>query len=482
MKKIVIINPPVEVRSNFINYPFLPNLGVLITASILKKKCYSVKVIDSFFMEKRPVLDEKNGKIYFGSSLNKIIRVISKLKADVFIIGNNRFFDFDSQINDKIFRLFNLIKYHHPDSLNILADFYTAGYDYVDFDIKGALKKCSAIDVINFGESEYSLPLIIQKFFNKESFADINGVAYRGSGECIKINLPKINISNLDDLPYAALNYLNEDNYFLVIKELSCKGYIHEHRDKYRLLPLLSSRGCPYGCIFCSIYPYSKRKWRAHSADYILKEMAYFLKNYKIGHFMFLDENMNADIQRFDKIVSGMLKLNGKFSWSVPNGLRADKLNSNILLKMKKTGFDHLFISAESGVQRVLDEIVKKNLDLNSVLNVAKICKKIQMKLSIHYVIGFPGEKLKDIYTTLLFAAKLYREFNVFPLLQAAVPIKGTELYGICLKNRYFKLLPKNNDIPELIMQGGAIETRDFSSRQIKEIVSIFKNMIFSKK
>jgi len=474
-KKILLINPAIYLERNFINYPLLPNLGLLTTASMLERSGYFVNIVDAFSMSKEMVITYSNGKHRFGISNNKIKEAIVKADANIVVIANTRFSDFASSPCQGILELFKFVKLCNSNSFTILADFYIGGCDYISFDPALILKKIKEIDVVNFGESEHTLMRLISLFFEKKNFRTVDGIAFRDEGKII-INNPKVSIDSLDVLPYPGFHLLNMSNYFQSLRGLIRRGFIHEHSENKRILPLFTSRGCPYACIFCASYPYARRKWRASSARYILGEIDYLINKYNIEHFIFMDENMNADFRRFRDLVSGFTKIKKQFTWSVPNGLRADKLTKEVLIDMKKTGLGNLFISAESGEQKVIDRIIKKDLDLRTVVNVAVICRKIKLQLSIHYVIGFPGEKIKDIIKTLNFAMNLYENYNAIPLLQFATPMEGTELYKICKKNSYFLRYPRIEEVPNLIMNESLIKTPHFNPKDLKNIATIFKN------
>jgi len=475
---IQLINPPLELPKNFINYPVFPNSGLLITAAVLEKNGYKVKVVDALFLNRKiKALLEENKKYYIGASLGEIKKRIRDTEADVIAIANPRFSEFSTMPNRGVLELFRYIKQHYTKTLTILADFYVGGFDYIRFDPEAILGQIKDIDIIDFGEAEDSLPQIVKSINQKKSYNRIKGIAYREKQKII-VNSPPGGIQCLDQLPFPAYHLIDMPNYFYAIEDAAQGGFIHEHHTKRRLLPLITSRGCLYSCIFCASYPYARAKWRGNSPEYVIKEVEHLLKKYKVEHFIFMDENMNSNVRRFKKIIDGFVKINPAFTWSVPNGLRADKLNRAILTQMQKSGFSQLSVSAESGDQLVLDKIIKKNLKLGTVVIVAKICKEINMALSIHFIIGFPGEKMRNIRKTLSFALGLYRKYNARPVVQFAAPIEGTELYAICKKNGYFIKQDSSIDIPDAIMNESVIKTADFKPADLKRVLVPFKQKI----
>ena len=96
-------------------------------------------------------------------------------------------------------------------------------------------------------------------------------------------------------------------------------------------------------------------------------------------------------------------------------------------------------LSIESGSQKVLNNIIQKNLSLNYLSNVIKWCNKLNIEIFASYVIGFPGESIKNIKKTIDYSIKLLREYNVTPIPLVATPLYGTQLYNLCVKKDYIK-------------------------------------------
>ena len=152
-------------------------------------------------------------------------------------------------------------------------------------------------------------------------------------------------------------------------------------------------------------------------------------------------------IKRCAEIFDLLAERNIEIEFDTPNGIRADRVERELLLKMKRTGCRFLGVAAESGNQDVLNNIVDKRLDLNSIVRISSECRRVGIPLKCYFVIGFPGETKKEIRETLGFALMLRREYKVRPRLSIATPYPGTRLYDRCKKMGYLVKEPTPEDL-----------------------------------
>ena len=155
------------------------------------------------------------------------------------------------------------------------------------------------------------------------------------------------------------------------------------------------------------------------------------------------------------------------FDWFTPNGLRADKLDEPLLRKMKKAGCKKIRVAPESGVQRVVDKVIGKNLDLKSVEQAVINCKKVGIKVGCFFVIGLIGETKADMEETIKFAYKLRKlgaESFVFSI---AMPLYGTALYEQAKSGGYLK---EGFCDDALAATEPLIETPEFTANDVMEM------------
>jgi magnesium-protoporphyrin IX monomethyl ester (oxidative) cyclase len=323
------------------------------------------------------------------------------------------------------------------------------------------VKSCLDCDLVVIGEGENKIIKVVKYLEGEIELDEIAGVCYNNNNS-IKITENNY-IKNIDDIPFPDYDLLEIDNYFT--KTVFGK--------QYRKIPMITSRGCPFNCVFCSIHLHMGKKWRAHSPDYVIKHITQVVEKYDINHISFEDDNLTLDRNRFNSIMDRIMDNDISFTWDTPNGVRADRLTKDMLIKMKNTGCNKLTIAIESGNQRVLNDIIKKDLILDDVIYVANICKEVNIPLSAFYVVGFPGETLENMKETINFASYLNYEYDVSMYLMIATPLLETELYKICKENDYLV-----KDItPRILSEGtqkygkGLIKTDEFTPEDVTRIV-----------
>ena len=263
----------------------------------------------------------------------------------------------------------------------------------------------SSIDYVCIGEGEETFRDFLQAYPNVE---DVNGIGYKDGEDKSVLNDPRPFIDDLDkSIPAWHLLELQ----------------------KYKRTSVVTSRGCPYRCIFCSDHTLLGRKWRPRSVESVLEEIDLLVNKFGVKHITFGDENMTLIPERFEQICEEIIYKGIKVEFDAIQGVRADRLPFKLLDLMEKAGFSEIIVAPESGSQRVLDEVINKSLDLSVVEPVVKHCRDIGLKCGAFFVIGFPWETREEIQQTITFADRL-RELRCSCYVGNALPFPDTELYA----------------------------------------------------
>lgn len=426
-------------------------LGTLSIAAAMEKRGHEVMIFDSL-----TYMDKTEGTKHFGASWERILNEIRKFNPGVIGIANL----FSTQI-EKAITLPKLIKEMNP-AIKLIVGGPHATVRPQDFLESGNF------DFVILGEGEETGPDIVDYYEGKKKLGEIKGIAYLDNG--MKIHQPEY-ISDLDKIPFPAYHLVDMEMYFNMVFQ----GFSSRPQDPFykprREITMITSRGCPYICTFCSIHPTMGYKFRIQSAEYVLNHIEHVVKTYNVELIHFEDDNLTLNPKRFEAILDGLESRNISVEWDTPNGVRADTLTRPLLEKMKKMRVSELRIAIESGVQQVLDNVVKKSLDIDKAVQAAKDCHDIGIRLSAFYVIGMPGETKKDIEATLELAYRLMRDYKVTPHVNIAHPLVGTELYETAKEKGY--LLDEDYS-KGFIFGMGRIKTEEFSPEDLKQMSTEF--------
>ena len=452
--KVLLVNPP---------QTFFPGsdapagnlpLGLMYIAAVLEREGTIAEILDAFIAD---VPVRKVGDtVEIGMTYEGIADELRKRKPD--IVGISNPFTCQTQHAAKVA---DIVKELDPDVPTVVGGPHASAVP------EEFMSEAKNVDFAVMGEGEYSMLDIVKLTEGKMKADAVQGIAYREHGRIVQTTRRPF-LTNLDELPYPAYNLVDMEQY-LNPEKIEYRSF------KDRAISMITSRGCPFNCVFCAVHLHMGKAFRAHSVNYVVNHIKYVVDKYHVKTIFFEDDNMTFDLNRFDAICDGIINGKIKFKWETPNGIRADYLTQNLLKKMKRSGCQSVFFGVESGDQHVLDEIISKSLDLNAVMNVAKMCKDIGLSTAAFYIIGFPGETKADMMKTVDFALKLKKEYDVGMLLHVATPSCGTRLYYKCKEKGYIQenLTPRAFAEVRQTRGNPLIGTEDFTPAEVKEIANV---------
>ena len=195
--------------------------------------------------------------------------------------------------------------------------------------------------------------------------------------------------------------------------------------------PIITTRGCPYSCTYCSAPITAGKKMRYRDPIKVVDEIENLINNYGVKEIQIEDDNFTLRRSHAVGVCEEIIKRKIKVHWSLPNGVRIDKLDPELLALMKKSGCYYMALGIENANQRILD-MIKKRLDKNMVRKVVKWVKESGIDAVGFFMIGLPTETKEEIMNTINFSCSLDLERASF---HKAVPLPGTEMYDLWLKN-----------------------------------------------
>jgi len=269
-------------------------------------------------------------------------------------------------------------------------------------------------DYVVLGEGEYVFKEFLRRLESNTSLNDLEGLAFKKQDGTIIANQQTDFIQDLDALPYPAWEYFPS----------SVKYFAHyRHRPFY---PMMITRGCPYGCIHCTkiIHGYKLRK---RSIENVIGEMKYLKEKFKAKEFDIMDDNFTQDVKYAESMLDAIAKARLNVFIGLPNGVRADTLSPELMIKMKRAGVYSFAIGVESGVQFIVNKIGKK-LNLEKVRYAAKLKKKYGFLLRAFFILGLPYDSLDTMKQSIKFAKEIDPDIANFFI---ATLFPGTEMYSI---------------------------------------------------
>lgn len=260
-------------------------------------------------------------------------------------------------------------------------------------------------------------------------------------------------IFNLDEIPLYDYD-LCEDKYNANPAYTAYGG----HQDKESNFHILTSRGCPFHCIFCASHKVHGRQMRYYSMERVKEDLRY-LKAQGAKTILFQDDHFMGDQKRALEIVKFVGELGFKFIFQ--NSLALYALKREFLEAAKAAGMNQLVLSVESGSERVLRKVMKKPLNLKIVEQVVKDCRELGIYTYCNIVLGLPGETKEDIEDGRQFLKTIHANwFGIF----IANPLVGSEMFDICNENNYLHDNWIGSDYKQAV-----VSTKDWTAEFIKD-------------
>jgi len=267
-------------------------------------------------------------------------------------------------------------------------------------------------DVVVQGEGEQTMLELVNQFISGGAFDEIKGIAFKdkATGE-IKRTASRPLIENLDSLPFPSRELFDNSSY---------KKY-YNRRFGYKTTAILTSRGCPFNCDFCS-KPIFGSTVRTRSPIKIVDEVEAVVS---LGYdrIWFADDCFTLEKSRLMEVCDKIIDRGVRVKWECLS--RVDTLDLEIANKMKQAGCLRVFFGIESGNDYIL-KIMKKQITTKQAANAIKICKKTGIKAGAFFIVGYPGENYRTIQDTVKLASSLPLDYLSFTL---PYPIPGTPLF-----------------------------------------------------
>ena len=372
-----------------------PPIGLAYLASMLRENGYKVRIVDNV-VEKL--------------SLDELVR---KIKDSV-VVG----------ITTTTPTFNTALKYAKKIKSTLENVFVILGGIHVSFMPYSALKH-EFVDAVCIGEGEYTLLEAVERLDRGKSLEGVRGLMYKEDGRIID-NGRRDFIKNLDELPFPAYDLLPLEKYSILGQKL-------EH------FPLMSSRGCPFGCRYCASSRFMGRMFRARSAENVADEIEWLNDKFGAKYVAFGDDTFTLSKKRVLEFCREIRERGLDVEWSCSS--RVDTIDGETIREMKRAGCNCIYYGVESANSQILNNFYRKRIKLEQVVDAVKKTKENEILTVCSFIIGAPMETREDMMRTLKFSIKLDPDYAQYSIL---TPYPGTEIYEEAAKKGW--LLTENFD------------------------------------
>lgn len=343
----------------------------------------------------------------------------------------------------------------NPNVVTIMGGVHVSSY-------ADKIKGTFGVDFLMRGEAEHSFPIFLDELQKKNpDWTIVKGLVYKTMNSYQMNDMDRPESDEMDQIKIPDYNAIQ-------LKKYLKAGYRWNTPSKMNS-PIWATRGCPYRCQYCASPELNGRPVRTHSIKYMMEWIKYLYYECDIRWINILDDNFTFHVAYAKDFCRAVIDLGLKdLRFGTPNGIRLQRGDPELWKLMKKAGWETLIVAPESGSQSTL-ELMKKDLkDVQIVVpEVVKDIRKAGLKVQGFFIIGYPGEKPKDLDDTLLLIRK--SKFN-FVFLNNFQPLVGTPVYDELVKKGEIEdgLLPKNYSAEERAYTPESFKNFNFSKFILK--------------
>ncbi|HLC22638.1 MAG TPA: radical SAM protein [Candidatus Nanoarchaeia archaeon] len=430
--KVLFVFPNLNLATNLMpekvtrySKPDSPHYGIAQLAAVLKENNASVKVLD----------------MRLGYGFDDLLKIVDSFQPDMIGI---------TLIATRIklsYAMVDRLKELYPRIYTVAGGTHVASFKEKVF------RDCKGLDFAVKREGELTFLQLIDAVRTKETdYSFIKGLIFKKDGAVVETeDMPMID--DLDALPLPAYDMFELEHYYAWQRGV---------------VPIVTSRGCPFRCVFCSINLTMGYKFRTRTPSNVVDELEYWYQN-GMKRFDINDDEFSFFPKRVEEICDMIVARGLKIELRLFNGIRVTDVYPELLAKMKKAGFTAITYALESGSPKVLKNI-KKAITVEQAMKAVEMTKEVGIETTCNFIIGHPGETYEDALMTLEAIKNVKADrLNI----NNSVVYPATELYEWVSKNARFTLdveeylnlsWPGKSDFP-------FFETDDFTVEQRKEIL-----------
>jgi len=360
IQRIMLIRP----GARFSRMVFSQPLGLLYLVSVLRRDFpgeFEIELVEQ-------ALDDLN--------LDQMRARIQRFDPD--LIG----FSCLSVEADEMQRVASVAKALKPECITVLGGPHaTVFFDYALNDPN--------LDLVVLNEGEITFPELLRALREDRPLDEVAGIAFMREGRLVQTP-PRDYVPELDSIPLPAWDLINFNRYAV---QMSMNAYSHSPPTAV----FCTSRACPYQCIYC--HNIFGKKVRYRSVENVMAEIELLTKTYGVRELHIVDDIFNLDLERAKRICDEIVARGIQVKIAFPNGLRGDRMDRELIRKLKQAGCYAITYAVETASPR-LQKLIKKNLNLDKVRQAIAWTYEEGMIPQAFLMLGFPGETLEEMKMT----------------------------------------------------------------------------------
>jgi len=385
---VALVRGPVVSVEGAFNNEATPAIGLAYLAASAEQIGFKVEIIDAIGEGLNIILPLEGvpGYVTQGISIEK---TVAKIPKTISVIGFSAMFSGEWPV---VRRIIEAARQRFPNALLV------AGGEHATALPEFSLRECSALNLVVKGEGEGTFAAVLESQAHGGDFKDIPGICFIDeAGQFHDSGVPP-RIRELREIPRPAW----PEEYLEKFWESGKSFGVQTARD----MPMLASRGCPYQCTFCSNPSMWTTRYILRDIDDLLDEIKTYKNKYDVTAIQFYDLTAVTKKRWIVEYCQRLLEDNIDLKWSLPSGTRSEALDEETLSLLSATNCNYLVYAPESGSPQTL-EIIKKQIDLVQITKSMRTAKRLGLTIRANLIIGFPSERRRNVYQTLLYGLRL---------------------------------------------------------------------------
>jgi len=371
----------------------IPPVGLLYIAAVLKEKGHDVKIIDNEIEKLKPEELAEKIKDYNPQFIGISVTTPTFKKAR---------------------EIARHLKKILPAAFIVFGGPHLASFPEISLEF-------SEIDIGVIGEGEITVCELVDAIQNKKDLTKIKGIVFKKDKQIIKTP-PRELIQDLDTLPLPAWSLVNLKKYKDIMSE------------KKNFSVIMSSRGCPYNCIWCSSEERFGKIFRARSPQNLIKEIKLLYDKYNIREIVFYDDTFTVNRDRIMELCKKLIQEKIKIIWTCRT--RVDLVDDELLEFMAKSGCVQIRLGVESGNEGVL-KFIRKNITKEKARQAFRLCKKHKIRSFGYFIVGLPTDTANTIQETINFALELDPDYAMFS--PALIFSSSNDMFKWAVEKKYIE-------------------------------------------